>query len=57
MPHWHPNQLRHTHATNVRKRYGLEGAQVALGHSRADVTQIYAEKNHALALTIAAEVG
>ena len=25
--HWHPNQLRHTHATEVRKRYGLEAAR------------------------------
>jgi integrase len=40
VPAWHPNQLRHTHATEVRKRFGLEAAQVALGHERADVTQV-----------------
>ena len=34
--HWHPNQLRHTHGTRVRKEYGLEAAQVVLGHARAD---------------------
>ncbi|MFO0796360.1 MAG: site-specific integrase [Gemmataceae bacterium] len=57
VPHWHPNQLRHTHGTVVRHRYGLEGAQVALGHERADVTQVYAERNSALAIEIAAEIG
>ena len=54
---WHPNQLRHTFATKVRKAHGLEAAQVLLGHSRADVTQIYAEKNEALAVAIAAAMG
>ena len=24
LPHWHPNQLRHTKATEVRRRFGLE---------------------------------
>lgn len=28
------------HGTEVRKRFGLEAAQVALGHSSADVTQV-----------------
>lgn len=54
---WHPNRLRHTFATRVRKGHGLEAAQVLLGHSRADVTQIYAERNEQLASAIAAEVG
>lgn len=55
--HWHPNQLRHAHGTEVRRRFGLEAAQVALGHERADVTQVYAEKNLALAVKVAAEIG
>src|SRR5262249_9231679 len=54
---WTPNQLRHLHATEVRRRYGLEAAQVALGHAQADVTQIYAERNLALAQKVAAEMG
>jgi integrase len=54
---WHPNQLRHSFATRVRQEHGLEAAQVALGHARADVTQIYALKNAALAADIAAKVG
>lgn len=55
--HWHPNQIRHSHGTAVRKAYGLEAAQVALGHSKADVTQVYAERNEALARKVADEMG
>ena len=55
--HWHPNQLRHSFATRVRKHHGLEAAQVLLGHSRADVTQVYAERDEALAATVAAKIG
>ena len=54
---WHPNQLRHTWGTEIRKRFGLEGAQVGLGHSKANITQVYAEANTELAARIAAEVG
>jgi integrase len=57
VPEWSPNQLRHSHGTTVRERYGLEAAQVALGHERADVTQVYAERNLALAARVAAEIG
>lgn len=57
VPHWHPNQLRHTFATAVRKRFGLEAAQVGLGHARADVTQVYAEADIELATTVAQEIG
>ncbi|MCE9567043.1 MAG: site-specific integrase [Planctomycetes bacterium] len=57
VPHWHPNQLRHTFATEVRKAYGLEAVQVLLGHARADVSQVYAERDTALAVRVAAEVG
>ncbi|MGA2496757.1 MAG: site-specific integrase [Tepidisphaeraceae bacterium] len=54
---WHPHQLRHTTATELRKNYGLEAAQVILGHKTLTVTQIYAEKNVAAAMRIMAEVG
>jgi integrase len=57
IPHWHPNQLRHNRGTEVRKVYGVEAAQVILGHARADVTQVYAEKNQELAMRIAKETG
>jgi len=54
---WHPNQLRHTAATDLRKTYGLEAAQVILGHKTLSVTQIYAEKNVEAAQRIMAAVG
>ncbi|VTU00965.1 catalytic phage domain protein : Integrase, catalytic core, phage domain protein OS=Rhodopirellula sallentina SM41 GN=RSSM_06627 PE=4 SV=1: Phage_integrase [Gemmataceae bacterium] len=54
---WHPYQLRHTFATKVRKAHGLEAAQVLLGHARADVTQVYAERNEELAAAVAAKIG
>jgi integrase len=54
---WSPNQLRHRYATAVRKAHGLEAAQVLLGHARADVTQIYAERNEELAASVAATIG
>ena len=45
---WHPNQLRHSFATTVRATEGPEAAQVLLGHSHINTTEIYAEKNAAL---------
>jgi integrase len=54
---WSPNQLRHTAATQIRAEFGLEAAQVILGHSKADVTQVYAERDMALAVKVISEVG
>lgn len=54
--HWTPYQLRHLAATRIRAEFGLEAAQVILGHSRADVTQIYAKRDESLALVVAAKV-
>ena len=42
---WSPNRLRHAAATEIRQQFGLEAAQVVLGHSKADVTQVYAERD------------
>lgn len=54
---WAPNQLRHTAATEIRKKFGLEAAQVILGHSTADITQVYAERNQALAAKVIRQIG
>ena len=54
---WAPNQLRHSAATEIRKRFGLEAAQVVLGHSAADVTQIYAARDMEKAAEVIREVG
>lgn len=57
LPVWKPNQLRHSTGTRVRKTYGIEAAQVILGHSKADVSQVYAGRDYELAKKIAAEIG
>jgi integrase len=54
---WSPLQLRHTAATAIRSKYGLEASQVVLGHARADVTQVYAERDLAKAHAVMSEVG
>lgn len=54
---WHPNQLRHSFGTEVRKAHGLDAAQVLLGHQHADVTQVYAEADRLRAQGIIAEIG
>jgi integrase len=57
IPIWSPNRLRHAAGTKVRQQYGLEGAQVILGHAKADVTEIYAERDTERARQIAMEIG
>lgn len=54
---WSPNMLRHLFATRVRAAFGLEAAQVMLGHARADVTQIYAERDFNRAVAVAEKIG
>ena len=54
---WSPNQLRHSAATDVRRQFGLEAAQVMLGHSKADVTQVYAERDMAKGCEVARQIG
>lgn len=57
VPEFSPNQVRHLVATEVRRRFGLEGAQLILGHSKADTTQLYAERDASRAREIALTVG
>ena len=53
VPTWSPHRLRHNAATFLRKEFGLEAAQIMLGHKNADATQIYAEINREKALDLA----
>ena len=55
--HWSPHRLRHTAATEIRRDFGLEAAQIMLGHSNAQVTQIYAERDQAKAAEVARRIG
>lgn len=54
---WSPNRLRHSAATKVRREFGLEAAQVTLGHASADITQVYAERDADLARAVALKIG
>lgn len=54
---WAPNRLRHSAATKIRSRYGLEAAQCVLGHSRADMTQTYAERDMEQAAAAMRQIG
>ena len=54
---WSPNRLRHSAGTDIRAKFGLEASQCVLGHAKADVTQIYAERDMQTAIKVATEVG
>ena len=54
---WSPNRLRHSRATAIRERFGIEAAQVVLGHSDPRVTEIYAERDFEAAARIMREIG
>lgn len=54
---WSPNQLRHSRATAIRERYGIEAAQTVLGHADPKVTEIYAERDYEMAARIMLEIG
>jgi integrase len=55
--HWHPNQLRHLAATNLRREFGLEVARAVLGHSTVAMTEVYAEMDAAKAREAMAKRG
>jgi integrase len=57
VPHWHPNQLRHTRATEIRRRAGLDAARAVLGHRSPGITATYAELDQALASEVMAAMG
>lgn len=57
VPHWKPNQLRHLAATQLRAKYGIEAARLILGHTTANTTLIYAERDLESARRIAESDG
>jgi integrase len=54
---WTPHQLRHAAATAIRKEYGIERAQIILGHSSAFTTEIYAEADREQARAVVGAIG
>jgi integrase len=57
IPHWHPHQLRHTKATEIRREAGLDAARAVLGHRSPQVTEVYAEIDEQKAIAVAAKLG
>jgi len=49
--------LRHSAATEIRRQFGLEAAQTVLGHAKADITQVYAERDLSLAAEVMRRIG
>jgi integrase len=56
-PAWTPLQLRHTRATELRARYGVETTRTILGHTRVETSQIYAERDMNRAAEVMGQVG
>jgi integrase len=54
--HWHPNQLRHSRATELRS-HGLDVTKTILGHTKVETTQVYAEKDIQAAMELVAKIG
>lgn len=50
VPAWRPHMLRHSAATEIRKEWGIEVAQIVLGHASLQATEIYAESDLAKAM-------
>jgi integrase len=54
---WHPNQLRHSMATQIRKGFNLDAARAVLGHTSPAVTEVYAELDAETAANVMARIG
>jgi integrase len=54
---WHPNQVRHTKATEVAREHGIEAARQLLGHSLKNTTAIYVEEDLQAAIDAAMKSG
>jgi integrase len=54
---WSPNRLRHNAATKIRRELSIEHARALLGHTDADTTAIYAERDMELARQAAERFG
>lgn len=55
--HWHPHQLRHAAATELRREIGIEAARVVLGHRSPVMTEVYAEVDRQKAAAAMAKIG
>lgn len=56
-PHWHPHQLRHTRALELKRAAGLDVARAVLGHKSPIITEHYATLDIAAAVEVMAKIG
>lgn len=53
-----PHQLRHSAGTQIRREFGLEAAQLALGHASASITDaVYAERDSGKVMEVMRNIG
>lgn len=57
LPRFTAHWLRHNAATELRREAGLDGAQIVLGHSKADTTELYAHLDDSRLKSIALQRG
>jgi integrase len=55
--HWHPHQLRHNFATEIRRDYGADVELVLLGDKVTRMADVYGAKDRGTAERVIAEVG
>jgi len=55
--HWHPHQLRHARATELRREIGFDAARVVLGHRSPGITERYAQADREAAAAAMARLG
>jgi integrase len=57
IPHWHPHQLRHLRALELKRAAGLDVARAVLGHRSPAMTEQYATLDVAKAAELMAKIG
>jgi integrase len=57
IPHWHPHQLRHTRALELKREFGLDVARAVLGHKSPVISEHYATLDVAKAAEVMAKMG
>jgi integrase len=57
LPHWHPHQLRHLRAAELRREVGLDVARACLGHRSPVLTEHYGALDLGAATAAMAKLG
>ncbi len=57
LPHWHPHQLRHQRALELKREVGLDAIRAVLGHRSPAITEHYATLDIAKAASVMEKMG